>query len=82
MERPTNIRLRQIRHAKDIALAKNPVDLPTIAELNAEEQRIKLGRPSHHLDPVTQAYVDTIRAQGRGKTVHGVSLFRPKQSRD
>lgn len=82
MERPIDIRLRRIRHAKDIALAKNPVDLPTIMELNMEEQRIIMGTPSKRLDPVTQAFVDTVVAQHRGQDIHGVSLFRPKQSKD
>jgi hypothetical protein len=83
MERSIDeLKLHKIKLAKARALNENPVPLATISELNAEEQRIKLGRPSKKLDPVTQAFIDTIRAQHRGKDLHGVSLFRPHQSRD
>lgn len=82
MEKPLDLRIHKLKLARSRALAHNPVDLPTVAEINAEIQRVELGRPSKRLDPVTQGYVDTILGQARGKDRNGLSLFRPDQSRD
>lgn len=75
MERPTDLRLHKLKLAKSRAIAQNPVDLPTVAELSMEIQRIQNGRPPQRLDPVTQAYVDTIIQMHRGRDRQGNPLF-------
>lgn len=75
MERPLDLRLHKLQLARSRALAQNPVDLPTVAELNAEIQRVNLGKPSRRLDPITQAFVDTVVGQQRGRDRNGNPLF-------
>lgn len=76
MKRIESIELHRLKLAKSRALAKNPVDLPTIAELNMEIQRIeKFGRKPQRLDPVTQAFVDTVVSMHRGRDRFGRPLF-------
>lgn len=82
MEQPLDLRIHKLKVAKSRALAENPVDLPTVAEINAELQRIELGRPSNKLDPVTQGFIDIVHNQHREQDRHGISLFRPHQARD
>ena len=70
-------RISHLRLVKREALNQRPPDIVTAAEISVEIQRIELGRPSSRLDPVTQAYVDTILGQNRGRDRQGRPLFRP-----
>ena len=77
MERPVDLRLHRLKLAKSRALALNPVDLVTVTELNAEIQRIEeLGRKPQKLDPVTQAFVDTVIGLNRGRDRWGNPIFK------
>lgn len=75
MERPVDLRLHKLKLARSRATAMNPVDLPTVVEIDMEIQRIENGRKPQRLDPVTQAFIRTIRSQYRGKDLNGRSLF-------
>lgn len=66
MSRVEDLRLHRLKLAKSKATAQNPVDFATVAELSMEIQRIQNGRRPQKLDPVTQAYVDTVIGLHRG----------------
>ncbi len=75
MERPKDLRLHRLKLARSKAVNQNPIDFATVAEISMEIQRINNGRQPQQLDPVTQAYVDTIVLQGRGRDRSGNPIF-------